>query len=63
MGDEPGDLHVVRNRFGGIDKKIVAVFRGALITRAWLVVLGVAAERPAESQSKYSVLISALRIR
>ncbi len=46
--DGAGDLHVGVERLGGIDEDVVAVFGGALIARAGLVVNHVAAERAAD---------------
>ena len=42
--DGAGDLHVGVERFGGVDENVVAIFGGALISRAGLVVNHVAAE-------------------
>src|SRR5580698_8845705 len=47
--DGAGDLHVGVERLRGIDEDVVAIFGGALIARAGLVVNHVAAERAADA--------------
>src|SRR5579862_1521331 len=47
-GDGAGNLQIGVERLGGIDEDVVAIFGGALIARAGLVVNHVAAERAAD---------------